>query len=388
MTIDEDRRVNWFYPGKLISGHVIKSQFLDNGTNPGQWTSFSNGTFSTMDSIYPDTAFANRLIARAEKVDLTTGNPEARGATSLYNKDLAQYLPNLDNGFMTNSTLIMSKTGSGTDIGDPLKRYVFGAIVEDRDISSGSGNHSPTGQLVAKFKIAVKDIQQQPSPVQRLNMVKVVPSIDITKGHWMIVFERGSGDALSQSAGFAPDETCYWWHNNDFKTEGQWSAIRPLKFPEGRSDGDKFSNINWRVRNPGPTYTSGFSTSTSILCEMSDPSSIARWTPNRPIETIIPTIPGASVRTMQIYLAHMIRYTARKRRQFEFEQVTIPNRLFKLGASVQIIDPGSVDLQKGLNTLAQIQEIQYYGDAYSEDARGNCFCRILPMQYVSASQEI
>lgn len=386
VTIDEDRVVNWFYPGRLISGHVIKSTFTDNGTNPGQWTAFSNGSFATMDSIYPDTAFANRLIARAEKIDITSGSPIARGATSLYNKDLSQYLPSLDNGFMTNTTVIMSKTGSGTDIGDPDKRFVFGALVEDVDL--GSGNHSPTGQLVATFRIAINDIQPQPTPIQRLNMIKKVPSVDIAKGHWLIWYERGSGDASSASAGFAPDNTVYWWHNNDFKTEGQWSAIRPLKFPEGRSDEDKFSNVNWRVRNPGPTYTCGFSTSTSILCEMSDPASIARWTPNRPIEAIIPTIPGASVRTMQIYLAHMIRYTARKRRQFEFEQVTIPNRLFKLGASVQIIDPGSVDLQKGMNTLAQIQEVQYYGDVYSDDARGSCFCRILPQQYISASQEI
>lgn len=389
VTIDEDRVVNWFYPGRLISGHVIKSTFVDNGTNPGQWTAFSNGSFSTMDSIYPDTAFANRLIARAEKIDISSGSPIARGATSLYNKDLAQYLPSLDNGFMTNTTVIMSRTGSGTDIGDPEKRFVYGALVEDKDLSGGSGNnHSPTGQLVATFRIAIKDIQPQPTAIQRLNMVRKVPSIDITKPHWLIWYERGSGDAISQTAGVAPDNTVYWWHNNDFKTEGQWSAIRPLRFPEGRSDNDKYSNVNWRVRNPGPTYTCGFSTSTTILCEMSDPASIARWTPNRPIEAIIPTIPGASVRTMQIYLAHMIRYTARKRRQFEFEQVTIPNRLFKLGASVQIIDQGSVDLQKGMNTLAQIQEISYYGDAYSEDARGNCFCRILPQQYISASQEI
>jgi len=391
VTIDEDRVVNWFYPGKLISGHVIKSQFVDNGANPGQWTSFSNGSFATMDSIYPDTAFANRLIARAEKIDISSGSQIARGATSLYNKDLAQYLPSLDNGFMSNTTVIMSKTGSGTDIGDPAKRFVFGALVEDQVLgtsAAGGANHSPTGQLVATFRIALKDVQQQPTAIQRLNMVRKVPSIDITKAHWLIWFERGSGDASSQSSGFAPDDTVYWWHNNDFKTEGQWSAIRPLRFPEGRSDNDKFSNVNWRVRNPGPTYSCGFSSSTTILCEMSDPASIARWTPNRPIEAIIPTIPQASVRTMQIYLAHMIRYTARKRRQFEFEQVTIPNRLFKLGASVQIIDPGSVDLQRGMNTLAQIQEIQYYADVYSDDSRGSCFCRILPQQYISASQEI
>jgi hypothetical protein len=218
-------------------------------------------------------------------------------------------------------------------------------------------------------------------------MIQTAPSITISKPHWMIWYERGSGDALSESAGLAPDNTVYWWHNDDYKTPGQWSGIRPLKYPEGRSDGDRFSNVGWRVRNPGPTYATGFFTSQTVLCEMTDPASIRRWTPGRPIESLVPTIPGASIRTMQVYLAHLIRYTARKRRQFTFTTTTIPNRLFKLGASVQIQDPYSIDLSKAHNTMAQIQEISYNADVY-EDSIGTRFCNILPQQYISASQEL
>jgi hypothetical protein len=156
----------------------------------------------------------------------------------------------------------------------------------------------------------------------------------------------------------------------------------------GRINGDPFSNVGWRVRNKGPKFSHGLAVVSTILCEMKDPRSIKKWTPNRPVEELVPTLTGASVQTAMLMLGHRIKFSARKRRTWNYNRVTIPNRLFRVGSFVRIRDENTPLLKKSMNVYAQIREIAYNGSVDSDDMRGNCFCGVLPVQYVRPREEL
>ena len=67
---------------------------------------------------------------KAEKVDFTGGSIRAVGATSTYNKDLAQKL-DVTTSLFSNMCLVIYKSGGGTNEDNPAKAYLNGAIVED-----------------------------------------------------------------------------------------------------------------------------------------------------------------------------------------------------------------------------------------------------------------
>lgn len=372
--IDEDNRVKFCHPNSMVSGHVIRADYNENDLGLAEWTSYSDGAWLYRDSISPANNFANRLIARAEKIDNMTGSVIAQSATSLYNKDIAQRLP--PTTVMSNLSIVLSKSGGGTDENDPQKAYLYGAIVEDQDFM-------PIGPRVAKFRIPIRDITVgTPRAIPKIKWVfePGVTSFNPSRFHWFMLFERGSGDS---DAG-EQDNTIYVYNNGDTETPDQYSAIRRLEY--GRSDGDPYSNVGWIVQRNGPTYSFGFATKKTILCQMSSPSSIAKWTPNRPIERFVPTLPGASIRTMMVYLSHLLQTSSKKRRTFGFNKVTVPNKLFKVGSFVNIRDEHTPTLKKSEAAYAQLQEITYSASVGGDDLRGNAFCQVAPRQYVRPSQ--
>lgn len=374
--IEGHNRVKFMHPNSMISGHTIRSDWDEQDYGLGEWTSYSDGEWSYRNSILPGDNFANRLIARAERIDDMTGSVYATAATSLFNKDIAQRLP--PTTVLSNLSMVLSKTGGGTDEDDPLKAYLYGAIVEDEDFR-------PVGPLIARFRIPIRDIKVgTPTPVPKIKYVfeSGVSSFNPSKHHWFMLFERGSGDSDSGE----DDNTIYVWNNNDRETDNQYSAIRPLPF--GRSDGDPLSNVGWVVQRKGPTYSFGFATRKTILCQMSHPVSITRWTPGRPIERFVPSLTGASIRTMMIYLTHMLQTSARMRRTFGYNQVSTPNKLFKIGSFVNIRDENSLELKKTQAAYAQLQEIVYTASVGNDDVRGNHFCNVAPRQYVKPTQLI
>lgn len=372
--IDEDGRVKFCHPNSMVSGHVIRADYNEDDLGLAEWTSYSDGMWLYRDSISPGNNFANRLIARAEKVDNFTGSVYASSATSLYNKDIAQRLP--PTTVMSNLSIVLSKSGGGTDENDPQKAYVYGAIVED-------DNFLPIGPRIAKFRIPIRDIVVgTPRPIPKIKWVfePGVTAFNPSKHHWFMLFERGSGDSDSGE----DDNTIYVYNNGDKETPDQYSAIRRLEY--GRSDGDPYSNVGWVVQKHGPTYSFGFATRKTILCQMSNPSSIAKWTPNRPIERFVPTLPGASIRTMMVYLSHLLSTASKKRRTFGFNKVTVPNKLFKVGSFVNIRDENTPTLKRSMGAYAQLQEITYSASVSNDDLRGNAFCQVAPRQYVRPQQ--
>lgn len=367
--VDEHNDIIFSSPSNVISGMRITDSFAD--TDNGDSTSYSVGEWNVRGSIDPSDGFANRLVAVADQTIIISGESKALGYTSLYNKDLTTMMvPGAPK--LRNLSLIMSKTGAGTDAPDPETAVVSGAVVLDKYPQSTEQHYPKSGNdaIIATFEIPIKDITVDPLPVPKMNLQFRMESFNVNEPVWLCCYERGSGE----------ENTILWHHNNDFDTDNHWSGQRAL--PEGRSEGDKESNIGWAVRSKGPTFTHGFGLNRSVLCTISDPVSIKRWTPNHPVEVrvVAPWIHHS--RTMMQYLSHLIQTTAKKPLLFNSNVVTVPNTLFKVGSRVNIIN-SLFGWQQNKNFQAQILQDHYWASGSSDNAVGNIYCEVNPKAYVS-----
>jgi hypothetical protein len=369
--VDQYNDIKFTTPSNVVSGMRITDVF--NESDNGDSTSYSIGSWNVRGSIDPSDGFANRLVAVADQTIIISGESKALGYMSLFNKDLTTMLiPGAPK--MRNLSIVMSKVGAGTDAPDPETTYVFGAVVLDKyPTNPPEGPHYPKSgddAIIATFEIPIKDITSEPLPIPKMNLQFRMESFNVNEPVWLCCYERGSGE----------DNTIRWHHNADFETPNHWSGQRAL--PEGRSEGDKESNIGWAVSSIGPTFTHAFGLNRSVMCTVSDPVSIKRWTPGHPVEVrvIAPWIHHS--RTMMQYLSQLLRTTAKKPLNFNSNIVTVPNKLFKIGSRVNIIN-SIFGWQSNKNFQAQIIQDHYWASSTSENAVGNIYCEVTPKAYVS-----
>lgn len=374
--VDENNSVQFYYPNTDISGFVIKD-YLDEGDG-GDYTAYRLADWEITGSIDPTSGFANVLVGVADELTVVSGESQATAFMDLYDKDLAQMVE-ADASAFKDLTLILSKTGAGTDAPDPDITSLAGMIVKDAfPDNPRAGQHYPAAgneNIMATFTIPIKDIQQSPNPTSKIFLSYKRPPVSIVPGrpYWIILLERGDGS----------DNTIRWWHSDDFQTLGQWSAVRPLVL--GRSEGDAFSNLGWITRNQGPTFTHAYVSSNKILCVASDPASIARWTPNRPVEARVSASWIKYSRTMQEYLSQLIQLTAKKPLTFNTNIVTNPNVMFRPGQQIQIVER-NLGYTQDKDFIVQLLEDHYWVDATdnTQDPTGNRFCEISVKGFQSA----
>jgi hypothetical protein len=366
--VDEQNRVQFYYPNNELSGFIIKD-YLDEGDS-GDYTAYRLSDWEITGSTDPQSGFANLLVGVADSLQVTAGQANAIAYMDLYNKDLAQ-LVEADVSAFKDLTLVLSKTGAGTDAADPALATVAGMIVKDQFPDNPKiGRHYPAaGQenILATFTIPIKDIENTPLPIGKINLAYRRPPTSIVPGrpYWIMLMERGD----------ASNNTIRWWHNDNYTTMGQWSAVRPLAF--GRSEGDPLSNVGWITRNQGPMFTHAYVFSSKVLCVASEPASIARWTPGRPVEARVSAGWIKYARTMQDYLSQVIQYTSKKPLVFNSNIVTNPNHLFQPGMQVQIVER-NLGYSQDKDFIVQLIEDHYWVDATDEnqDAVGNRYSEI------------
>lgn len=367
--VNEYNAIQFTTPSNVVSGMRITDDFNENDN--GDSTSYSVGSWDVRGSIDPTDGFANRLVAVADQTIIISGESKAIGYMSLYNKDLCvMFVPGAP--ALRNLSIVASKVGAGTDAPDPETAVVSGAIVLDKYPTSTTQHYPKSGNdaIIATFEIPIKDITADPLPVPKMNLQFRMQSFNVNEPVWLCCYERGSGE----------DNTIRWHHNNDFDTPNHWSGQRAL--PEGRSEGDKESNIGWAVTSVGPTFTHGFGLNRSVMCTVSDPTSIKRWTPNHPVEVrvVAPWIHHS--RTMMQYLSQLLRTTAKKPLIFNSNIVTVPNRLFKIGSRVNIVN-AIFGWQQNKNFQAQIMQDHYWASSNADTAIGNIYCEVTPKAYLS-----
>lgn len=371
--IDEENRVIFDYPDSLSSGVVIKDrieidangQYLDNG----DYTAYPIGNVRFNSSIDPSSGFANVLFGTAELVSVISGEAGGQSFESLFNKDLCQMVVP-GSAQLRDLTMILSKTGAGTDAPNPAEKKLFGFVVESEQQQEIL---TPTGDIVAKFEIPLADIKEQPAPVSKINL-RLVPGVkmEIDKEHFIVLQEIGNGE----------NNTVRWWHDNDDVTPSEqppypnrvirWSGRRIL--PEGRSDGDTFSYRPWIMSSHGPVFSHAFLSGDKILTQARNVLSIARWTPTFPVETKIDASWIKHAVTFSQYLNTLVHLTGQPPITFDTILCTVPNLLFKPGFSVQVID----DLLGFPDTrafFAQVTEDHYWADADSYGF-GNLVCEV------------
>lgn len=346
--LDDNKNVVFEYPNANNSGFLIKDYHssLDNGDITSYVEPRSN--FSFVDSISPEDGFANRLFAIAEKTDITSSQGRAISFTSLFGKDIAQAVIPGPAKFQ-NISFIMSKIGAGTDAPNPKTAKIFGFIITD---GPGINAGTPTGDLIATFSYPISDIPSNPTPIFKLDINFRVKEIQIDKLHWIVWQERGNSES----------NTIRWWHDDDLDTlstasRPRYRGIRLL--PNGRSDGDPYSGANWYVASRGPVMSYAFTTVSNVICEASDPLSINKWTPKRPVEVRVDAPLLKSVEGTQQFLDLLSQYSGKKIRRFNTISCSIPNHRLPAGKEVQIASKILPRMKMSDSSMAQVERVRY-----------------------------
>lgn len=364
--MDENKKFHLYYPLARHSGIIIKDTPED--TDHGDSVSYVLDTIAYNDSIRAEDGFTNRFISIANQIAVAPGGQSQGFAfTSLFNKFLGQIMIPGSPQF-ENLSFLLSKVNAGTDANRPRDSKLHGYVVLDK-------NFTPTGELVGEFSIPIIDIPDTPTALSPLNFNKKVKTIQINQPHWVILEEKGDSE----------NNTIRWWHDDDPTTPSttdnlRYSAIQPR--PKGFSDGDKRSDTGWYIFPQGPKFTFASTTTSQIMVEASNTSSIKQWTPKRAVETRIDVPFLNTVESLRHYLSLMVQMTGKKIRSYEQMLCTIPNKLFAPNTSVQVVSTKNRSLAFTKNVQAQVGRINValVSNDYSE---GVTECLVELRGYVS-----
>ncbi len=363
--VDQNKKLQFRYPYGDNQGVIIKDYPEDNDS--GDYVSYihPSSSFSYQDSTRPEDGFAQQLFAVAEETNQIGMNTTAISFTSLADKNLAfAVIPGVTK--FNNMTFIMSKVGAGTSEANPAIAKVRGMIVTDNELS-------PTGTVIANFSIPVASITDTPQPVIKIDR-PTFRDIQIDKLHWIIFFGSGSSD----------DNTVRLWHDDDRTTASTPDNPRytAMQFHRNGIDNKKYLKRDWFVSAQGPKYSIAFATTNNMLVEASDPSSIEKWSPGRPVQARV-TIPSLkNIQATQQYLQILVSQTAQKIRNYGNLKVSIPNILIEPGTEVQLVSDKIRDLYFDNNRVATVKSVSYSLDV-QDYAIGSKHCEVALRGYVS-----
>jgi hypothetical protein len=274
--------------------------------------------------------------------------------TSLANKDIGmQFRPGSSRLF--NISLLLSKTGTGRSTVDNAYDLtgVQGLICKD------DGNNKPSNKIVATFNIPYDQIDTTPTPIYKMDLQFQVSNIEGNDLHWILLFKRGETE----------ESTIQWYHDSDFVTDTttdvpRYSATKtpftkqPTPFNTGFADG-------WSPDSHGPAYRYSFFATAKTTLAIADPTSIAKYTPGRPIEVRVNAPWINDVRTGVRYANSLLQYGAKLKRVFSKKQVSIPTGMFFPFQLVNIIYP-IAGISQNANLMAEINSVHYGANAYDE----------------------
>lgn len=383
--IDPDRNVFLRPPYTKHSGITIRQWEIDPITDlptrlndSADTTAYYFGGWSSRKFMKVDQGFFNRVFLTINTDEIINQAPgeTTENFTSLANKDVGvQFLPGSTKLF--NIALLLSKTGTGrSSVEDAFDMTgVNGIICED------NGDNSPSGKVIANFTIPYDQIDTGPTPIYKIDLQYKIANIDQNKPHWILLFKTGINE----------DNTVRWYHDSDHVTAStssvpRWSATKKpfTKQPiPCRTD----FNEGWGRSSHGPVYRYSFFISNRTTIEVSDPISIRKYTPNRPIEIRINAPWIQDVRTGFRYANTLLQYGAKLKRIYEKKQLSIPNKLFYPLELVNIIYPPA-GLTANSNIMAEVNNIRYSASGYNpENPFGSYFVELTALGYVNHYQQ-
>lgn len=382
--IDPNKTVFFRPPYVKHSGITLRQWEVDPVTNlptrlndSAATTAYYFGGWSSKKTMKAG-EFFNRifLTINTDEVISQASGEETENFTSLANKDIGvQFPPSSTKIF--NIALLLSKTGTGrSSVEDAFDmKGVNGIICED------SGNNQPSGKVIATFTIPYDDIDTGPTVVYKIDLQYRVANIDQNKLHWILLFKTGENE----------DNTVRWFHDSDFVTNSttktpRFSAMKRPYTKQPNPIKESFSS-GWGTSSKGPVYRYSFFLTNRTTIVADDPISIAKYTPNRPIEIRINAPWIQDVRTGFRYANTLLSYGAKLKKIYEKKQVSIPTRMFFPLRLINIIYPPA-GITANTNTIAEINNVHYSGNAFDEGSPfGSYFCELTAVGYVNHNQK-
>lgn len=382
--IDPNKNVFMRAPHSKHSGITIRQWETDPITgaplrlnDPANTTAYYFGGWSSKKMMKLDQGFFNRvyLTINVEEVINTSPGETTPVFTSLSNKDLAvSFFPGSVKLF--NVALMLSKTGTGRSAVDDSFDLtgVQGLICED------NGNNQPGSKVICTFNIPYDQIDTGPTVIYKIDLEYKVANVDQNKLHWIVLFKRGESE----------DSTIQWYHDSDFVTDSTATAPRysGMKRPFTRQPNPHKTSFSegWGTSTKGPVFRYSFFLTNKTTIEVSDPISIKRYTPNRPVELRVNAPWISDIRTGFRYANTLLSYGAKLKRIYENKVLSIPNNLFFPLTLVNIVYPPA-GITNNSNILAEISNVHYGASGYSQEAPfGSYFCDLTAVGYVNHYQ--
>jgi hypothetical protein len=277
----------------------------------------------------------------------TASSSGATGSTTLTTRGIAQQFTATDSN-ITGAAFILSKIGNPTT----KDNCIFGYLRAD------NGGY-PTGPTLASFQITFDQIETAKSTIFVNDIKPADGTIIPGNKYWWYLFSALTDDS----------NTIRWHHDNDLITANRISATLPLIDQDPSKPGNQ---LLWTRSVFGPVYS--FSTFSSIrhILEHSDPESIKQY---GLIEQIVDLPAFEDDATFQKALAKIIAYSAKPKRIYQYNLVTIPTgHLFMPGQLVTVVDT-KAKLTSEKNVIAEIAECTYNWDT-SSNAIGCKYCDV------------
>jgi hypothetical protein len=379
----ESGTVLWVGPNKEVllrpphrqhSGITIRQWSPDRKRDRADTTSYYYGGWSSQKLMKVDSGFFNRvfLTVNVDDVINTSSGDVTANFLSLANKDIAQqFIPGSTKLF--NIALLLAKKGTGkSSVEDAYNLTgVHGLICKD------NGSNQPSDKIVATFIIPYDQIDETPTPVYNINLQYFVSNIEPTTKHWIILFKTGIDE----------DNTVVWYNDADYITDSttdapRWSAVKQPFTEQPTPDKQDFSS-GFATSSKGPVFKFTFFATKTTTLEVSDPISIAKYTPKRPVEIRVNAPWIRDVNTGFRYANTLLQYGSKLKRVFDKKQVSIPTNLFFPLQLVSIVYP-LAGLDSSENIMAEINSVNYSASGGDlEHPLGSDFVNLTATGYVN-----
>jgi len=339
--VDKDNRFYLRFPdtGADVDTIIIKSAPDYVNDDPTLTSYMIGGEQRYGRSMRKEDGFANRLFALTSAQSVVNSASNATGGSeTLHDKGIAQMVIPGSQKFR-DLALSLSRVGAPDTSSDP---YLHGSIVLD------DGAESPNMKAkVGQFDILLENIPSgsQAGTVYSFNVtyadkVHVVPNLK----YWIILHQIG---VLNDQ-----NNTVRWYHNNDFDTPDQFSAVKS----PGTVDDDTNEEIGWVVNDTGPTYSYAAFSSLTHVSVAWDARSIDRW---GLVDGFVNNQAISDFDTMNRYLYAILQFSAKPKLIYNLTQCTMPLGSDIIpGQLVQIVDDVS-----GLTALkqryAEVMSVRY-----------------------------
>lgn len=349
--VDADNRFYLRFPDASADADtiIIKTKPDYANDNPQHTSYMVSGEQRYGRSMKREDGFANRLFAlTASRQVVSASSSPTGGSETLHDKGIAQRVVPGTNRFR-DLALSLSKVGAPDISSDP---YIHGSIFTD--VNDSPNAHGVVGQ----FDIDITSIPQGSTPqttyqfnVAYADRLTIVPN----QPYWLVLHQL---TALNDQ-----NNSIRWYHNNDFETPNQYSA---MKSP-GTVFDDSNEEIGWMISDQGPTYSyAAFSTMSHVAIAW-DSNSIDRW---GLVDGFINNSSISDYDTMTRYLYSILQFSAKPKLQYTLTNVTFPlGWEIVPGQLVQIIDEGS-GLTDAKHRMAEVMSVRYNWQSGGAGGRG------------------